>query len=499
MACLSNSVKRGGAISIFPEQASEARESYPNNHISAKRLQKSGRDDDLGKADGDSYQVKLAGRWASGPCWGLDVQNDLLYLFDGSQLEVLDCSIPSSPNVIGRAWLRTTPQSSTGICASGDHVYIADEIAGLIIIIDASDPTKPAEIGVHDTADSAMAVEISGSYAYVADWGDGLRIIDVSDPTNPVEIGFYDTGGYARDVALSGSYAYVADWGDGLRIIDVSDPTNPVEIGFYDTGGYARDVALSGSCAYVADWGDGLRIIDVSDPTNPVEIGFYDTAGYAQNVILSGNHAYVADVEDGLRIIDVSDPTNPIEVGLYDTGGYPFLLASYGNHMYAAYRYGHPNIRIFDLSHPIAPITLGFYDTGDAAFDVITSSSHAYISDIGTGLRVIDVSNSMNPIEVGALYDGPYYYQYARALALSNDYLYMVGEAGFRVVDVSDPTNPVKIGFYDTAGRAEGVAVSGSYAYVADGMAGLRVIDVSDPANLVEVGFYNTGGAMPWM
>jgi hypothetical protein len=45
-----------------------------------------------------------------------------------------------------------------------------------------------------------------------------------------------------------------------------------------------------------------------------------------------------------------------------------------------------------------------------------------------------------------------------------------------------------------TPGLAEGVYVSGNYAYVADGGAGLRVIDVSNPANPREVGFFDTPG-----
>ena len=39
------------------------------------------------------------------------------------------------------------------------------------------------------------------------------------------------------------------------------------------------------------------------------------------------------------------------------------------------------------------------------------------------------------------------------------------------------------VGGYDTSGNAYGVAVSGSYAYVADDTAGLQVIDVSNRAN----------------
>jgi hypothetical protein len=62
------------------------------------------------------------------------------------------------------------------------------------------------------------------------------------------------------------------------------------------------------------------------------------------------------------------------------------------------------------------------------------------------------------------------------------------------VVDVSTPSSPTEVGFYDTPGYANGVAVTGSYAYVADGSAGLRVVDVSTPSGPTEVGFYDTPG-----
>ena len=110
----------------------------------------------------------------------------------------------------------------------------------------------------------ALPILVSGTYAYVADGGDGLRIIDVSDPASPVEAGFYDTGDWVEGVAVSGAYAYVADLDDGLRVIDVSDPASPVGVGGYDTGGRAVGVVVSGTYAYVADGDDGLRIIDVS-------------------------------------------------------------------------------------------------------------------------------------------------------------------------------------------------------------------------------------------
>ena len=143
--------------------------------------------------------------------------------------------------------------------SEGDYVYICAENA--LVIFDITNPQSPVPVGDTYTPGFAYYVHVSGSYAYVADYDDGLRIIDVSDPANPFEAGYYDTGGYARGVHVSGSYAYVADYYDGLRIIDVSDPANPFEAGYYDTGGYACGVHVSGSYAYVAALKDGLYIL----------------------------------------------------------------------------------------------------------------------------------------------------------------------------------------------------------------------------------------------
>ncbi len=49
------------------------------------------------------------------------------------------------------------------------------------------------------------------------------------------------------------------------------------------------------------------------------------------------------------------------------------------------------------------------------------------------------------------------------------------GSAGLRVLDVSDPVNPTEIAFYDTPGYAQDVFVSNSLIYVADGPGGLFI------------------------
>jgi len=50
------------------------------------------------------------------------------------------------------------------------------------------------------------------------------------------------------------------------------------------------------------------------------------------------------------------------------------------------------------------------------------------------------------------------------------------GYAGLRVVDVSDPVHPMEVGSYDTPDNAFGVAVAGESAYIANRDAGLMIL-----------------------
>lgn len=58
-------------------------------------------------------------------------------------------------------------------------------------------------------------------------------------------------------------------------------------------------------------------------------------------------------------------------------------------------------------------------------------------------------------------------------------------------LDISNPSAPAQVGRYKEADGTIAVAVSGSYAYLADDWFGLRVIDISNPVNPIQVGFYS--------
>ena len=121
---------------------------------------------------------------------------------------------------------------------------------------------------------------------------------------------------------------------------------------------------------------------------------------------------------------------------------------------------------------------------GGATTTVAVEGSLAYIGE-GPRLAILDISSLGAPVLVGRT---PALPDLVEGVAVSGGYAYVAdGDAGLWIVDVSDPGTPAVTGGCDTPGHAYALAVAGSYAYVADGFdGGLRVVDVSDPGAPVE-------------
>ncbi|MEO0185561.1 MAG: hypothetical protein ABIL20_07165, partial [candidate division WOR-3 bacterium] len=150
----------------------------------------------------------------------------------------------------------------------------------------------------------------------------------------------------------------------------------------------------------------------------------------------------------------------------------------------------------------------------------------AYVSEVYTGLYIIDVSNPFDPNEVkqffppgtahGIFVSYPYTYvaygqaglrvinegycitpDEAEAVIFSNGFAYVAcGIAGLRIIEALGPDNaepdyPIEVGYWDTPDSALDVCVVGNYAYIADYNGGLRIIDVSEPSAPEEIAFYN--------
>ena len=99
--------------------------------------------------------------------------------------------------------------------------------------------------------------------------------------------------------------------------------------------------------------------------------------------------------------------SNTVEVtGLSVTGwGDIAEMQVVGNRMYYVYSnfYGtSPSaLQIYDISNPELPVLIGEEPSPESAVDVAIAGSFAYIADREAGLRIVNISDSTAPVEVG--------------------------------------------------------------------------------------------------
>jgi len=379
-------------------------------------------------------------------------------------------------------------------------------------------PTNKTEFVGSCSTYYAYAVVVQGSYGYVADGVEGLKVIDVSpawdkDPaTQPLLVGSCDTSSKAWDVAVSGNYAYIADNFDGLKVIDISNPENVTDdsiVGEYPDI-HACDVEIRGSYAYVADFNQndpGLKIIDVSpawdeDPiTQPFLIGtcenFSGNEGWGVSV--HGNYAFVAAKTDGLKVIDIDSdsPTYLQEIRSYKDNApngvelymaWDVTISSHDGNVYAYVSDHNGGLKVIDVTDPTTTLDnpiIGLCSTQKALYTVVRDR-YAYVADFNGGLKIIDLSEpDILPNENG-LFEytivGFASIREAWGLDVQDNYVYIAsGDGGLQVFEIIYPPGiPATVGSCVTH-NAYGLTVSGNYAYIADGGRGLKVVDITEP------------------
>lgn len=284
------------------------------------------------------------------------------------------------------------------------------------------------------------------------------------------------------DVEVSGNNVFIADDGQGMRIIDISNPIFPEEKVHFDTDGSGNAVSVNDDFAYIADGYYGLRIIDISNLSQPKEVGYYDTIWDAYDVVVRENFAYLIVRPGGLRTIDISDKSNPVLVHSLETGGWGHDLKLNNTNIFMA---DGDTLRIIDISSSSNPKQIGYFRMGWSVGAVAVQDSYAFLGD-----RVLEISDLKNIQEIWCS-KTPYF---SRCVLLNKGYAYVAsGSGGLKIFDITIPSNLKEI--YHIKGDIYDIAIKNNYAYLAS--MGLRIINISDPNNPIEVG-HSTGIFYAW-
>lgn len=224
---------------------------------------------------------------------------------------------------------------------------------------------------------------------------------------------------------LERPYLFTANNELGIVSFDISDIQTPTPVDTIlpaDFGGLKpTNLHQNGKLLYASLGGiqglapqdAGIAVMDVSDPENILILDYWSSPDYSEGgaiVLVEGNYAYVGAMEEGVLILDVSDPSD-----------IQFVSRAY-----------------LDENFPQIP---GLFSVPNARGMSIRSDTLIVANDAG-GLRMVDVSDKNNPIELSKymnwdLFDiaQPAY----NNVLLVDDHAYVpVDYCGLDVVDVSD-------------------------------------------------------------
>ena len=170
-------------------------------------------------------------------------------------------------------------------------------------------------------AQNAIDVSVSGTIAYLATGGVGLKVIDVSNPTLPVLLSTYAATNIRR-VSTFKTTAAITESDGTIHMIDVDNPSGPTLIGLSTSfGSLALDIDIKENIVYgaISSIGVGLLIIDFNNPKLPILLSVavkQQIIGGNINFFRSGSIGYITD-SAGFQIIDLSSSTNLIFLGQY--------------------------------------------------------------------------------------------------------------------------------------------------------------------------------------
>jgi hypothetical protein len=457
-----------------------------------------------GTAEGQS--VNFTSNLGGSARYGL-MSGTTLYSLIGSKLLIHDVSAIDNPTELGSL---SIPGKGRRAALNGSTLYIACSEGGLVVV-DVSDSTNPQQVNVvtfdrPDRITNTFDVELHGNLAYVADYN-GFFILDITNPSSIVTQGsFVD---FERDnphpygVFISGAYAYVCCEFDGLYIFDISDPATITLVTHYsgspadNLSDQYYDCVVEEPYLYLAAGGAGVAILNVSDPANPAFVSLLNNDyGGILGLVKIDNLLYPFSEFYNQPEIDVSDPENPQQTEEFDVDGHHSLgISNYADYLILANAtYG---IRIFDIADKKLD-QVGEVRTIGRVMGCEAQGDYAFIAAAQNGLRVIDMTDPSEPQVVASLD----LLGYANGIAIDGTMAYMAelaeeGATGgkIEVVDISNPLAPASVGVIELVGEPYDVTIKNGTAYVALQTMGVALVDVSVPSNPQLITSFDSGGS----
>ncbi|MCP4215332.1 MAG: hypothetical protein GY765_11790 [bacterium] len=316
-------------------------------------------------------------------------------------------------------------------------------------------------------------VVVQGNIAYAASHSD-VYILDISNPLAPRKAGQYTHPYEIQGFHAAGNYVYIAsvdtanfgseDALDGLWVIDATDPASPRQVGYYSKYS-ASCVYVSGNYAYVgglykpldSTYG-GFDVVDISNPAVPVKASAVDMEGITA-ITVKDNIVYAAyrnttrwSKSEGIIAVDCSNPASPVSLNSFrslyysnfpPTNEYTGDFSPSAIHAVNDYVYFSTNSegdsevnRLYILNSEMQQVATFDTPEEDNQGRLFISGIYAYIAQYTAELNVLDISDTLNLVQVAGGGNDT-----VRDVFAAGSYVYVAGDAGLTVLEDLEVNN----------------------------------------------------------
>lgn len=253
----------------------------------------------------------------------------------------------------------------------------------------------------------------------------------------------------------------------------------------------------------------GVSIVDVTDPMNPNEVYWHDDSpSIWRDLKTWGDYAYVTtEASSGLLIMDLSPLPGGSITSIDYFFGQPGLTWSSAHNLFIdengfCYIFGsnrgNGGVIIYDLSDPMNPVEVGAFDNW-YVHDGYVRGNLMYLAHIYEGMfSIVDVTDKANPVLLGTQ-NTTSNFTHNIWLSDNGNHVFTTDELSDSYIEAYDVSDPANIFLTDKIQSNPGTGtvphnthVLGDFivtSYYADG---ITVHDISDPNNIIEVGNYDT-------
>ncbi|MFH1491589.1 MAG: hypothetical protein ABII06_21985 [Pseudomonadota bacterium] len=380
-------------------------------------------------------------------------------------------------------------------------------------VMDMSRPLYPRIVGkIKNFHGRGFLLSQDGNSGAAIDQDGDLGLIDFSDPEKPVcrtllkAPAGEGSGGAPKSelIGLSGEYIFLRR-ASKIQVYRNSGGLNAESIGVIDlgkgAGSFVRAYEYKG-LIHVLDGGRGpgqysmhdesphsrWDVFDPSDLSRPV-FTYTDPhqTAYAYTTFRSGK-AYVFDYNYGLWIFDLKDPKRPRKAGGISTAAEGHYLHILDNDILCMSQTFGGTLKIIDVKNPLEPIEIGefwdgiwfAYDTA-AHTDLMTGKGTVlFLPKPGRGLQMIDFERPDKPRVLG--------YIRGRKCRIIRNRLYTIDGTSLLLYDVTDERNPRLLSELNTGLHNLSMALDHPRTLWVTDLTNIRAVDVSNPETPILIG-----------